>query len=140
MILELGVCLSLAASPAVPPRFIPTKSFTLAWTHSIEKIRWEENYTVKLDSDGNAILVPGKAYIKGSGAGMDPPPDAVRIDHGWYEYQPKTKPLTILRLTRSPYTDDYDWCMDGKCQTLSAFMPSDGDKTILQPCLMPDQP
>lgn len=138
MVLELGICLSLAASPSVPPRFIPVKSFTLAWTHSIEKTRWEENYSVRLDTKGKPVLIPGKAYIKGSGAGMDPPPDAVRIDHGWYEYQPKTGPLDILRLSRSPYTADYDWCVDGQCQVLSSIMPTDGDKTLLQPCLKPE--
>lgn len=138
MILELGVCLSLAAAPDVPPRFIPVQEFTLAWTHSIEKIRWEENYQISVDDTGKPKLIPGKAFIKGSGAGMDPPPDAVRLDTGWYEYQPKTKALDILRLTRSPYTADYDWCMHSKCQVLSSIMPTDGDVTLLKPCLMPD--
>lgn len=137
MILELGICLSLAASPSVPPRFIATNEFTLAWTHSIEKIRWEENYSVALNQAGLPKLIPAKAYIKGSGAGMDPPADAVHKANGWYEYQPKTKPLDILRLTRSPYTADYDWCMHGQCQVLSSIMPTDGDVTLLRPCLMP---
>lgn len=134
MLLEIGVCLSLAASPNIEPRFIPVQEFTLAWTHSIEKIRWLENYSVQLDTQNQPILIPGKAYIKGSGAGMDPPPDAKLLNNGWYEYQPKTKPLKVLRLTRSPYTDDYDWCVADKCQTLKSIMPTDGNITLLQPC------
>lgn len=40
MLGALGVCLNLAVPPQVPPRFVPTQAFTLAWTHSIEKISW----------------------------------------------------------------------------------------------------
>ncbi len=134
MIAGLGVCLSLAAAPAVPPRFVPVRQFTLAWTHSIEKIRWEEDYAVRLDADGRPVLVPGHARIRGSGAGMEPPPDAVPRPGGWYEYQPRTAPLHILRMTRSPYTADYDWCVAGRCEPLRAVMPTDGGVTLLRPC------
>lgn len=137
MLIELGACLSLAAAPQLPPRFIASHSFTLAWTHSIEKIRWEEDYTISLDTQGQPVIIPGKARIKGSGAGMDPPADATHLGNGWYQYQPHTAPLKVLRLTRSPYTADYDWCMNGKCQELKALMPTDGDVTLLEPCQMP---
>ncbi|HUH39283.1 MAG TPA: DUF1850 domain-containing protein [Castellaniella sp.] len=130
----LGVCLSLAASPAVPPRFVGVQAFTVAWTHSIEKIRWEEDYTVERNDTGQPVLVPGKARILGSGAGMEPPPDAVLRPDGWYEYQPHTAPLHILRMTRSPYTADYDWCVAGHCMPMRAVMPTDGGVTLLQPC------
>ena len=36
--------------------------FTLAWTHSIEKIRWEEDYRVTPSG-----LLLGEARVKGSG-------------------------------------------------------------------------
>ena len=137
MLGALGICLSLAAAPQVPPRFVPVRRFTLAWTHSIEKIRWEEDYRVQADTDGRAVLVPGRARILGSGAGMDPPPDAVHRRDGWYEYQPRPGPLQILRLTRSPYTPDYDWCVRGRCEPLTAIMPTDGDVTLLRPCRAP---
>ncbi|MGB3706006.1 MAG: DUF1850 domain-containing protein [Castellaniella sp.] len=134
MLGALGVCLTLAAAPGVPPRFVPVRAFTLAWTHSIEKIRWEEDYTVQADPDGRPRLVPGQARIRGSGAGMEPPPDAVLRRDGWYVYQPHTRPLDELRLTRSPYVADYDWCVDGRCEPLRAVMPTDGDVTLLRPC------
>ena len=41
----LGICLALAAAPAASI-FVPAERFTLAWTHSIEKVRWEEDYAV----------------------------------------------------------------------------------------------
>ncbi|MBN9403014.1 MAG: DUF1850 domain-containing protein, partial [Burkholderiales bacterium] len=47
MLDALGICLTLAAAPRVPPRFVPVQAFTLAWAHSIGKIRWEEDYTVR---------------------------------------------------------------------------------------------
>ncbi len=138
MLAELGVCLSLASNPSVAPVFLPIEKFTLAWTHSIEKIRWEEDYSITTDKSGKPLLVPGKARILGTGAGMEPPADAVLTKDGWYEYQPKTKPLTLLKLTRSPYTADYDWCVNGKCQILQSIMPTDGNVTLLKPCKAPD--
>ncbi|MBX3654204.1 MAG: DUF1850 domain-containing protein [Ramlibacter sp.] len=130
-----GVCLALAAAlaggPAPAPVFVPVQRFTLAWTHSIEKIRWEEDYAV--DRASSPRLRATAARIHGSGAGMEPPDDAV-LRNGWYEYTPTTPPLQVLRLTRSPYTADYDWCVGGRCQPLSRLLPSDGGVTLLWPC------
>jgi hypothetical protein len=44
-------------------------SFTLSWIHSIEKIRWEEDWRIEAGA-----LVVTEARIRGSGAGMEPPP------------------------------------------------------------------
>lgn len=131
----LGVCLSLASDPGASLAFIPTESFTLAWEHSIEKLRWEEDYLV-VHRKGQAQLQAGTARIQGSAAGMEPPPDAV-WRQGWYEYQPPRWPATPLRLTRSEFAADYEWCVDGVCQPLSALLPSDGNITLLAPCTKP---
>lgn len=137
-----GVCLALAAavagaSPASPAStvFIPVQRFTLAWTHSIEKIRWEEDYAVLQPSAAHAMprLQPLEARIQGSGAGMEPPPDAVWRD-GAYHYQPDTPPQTVLRLTRSGFTPDYDWCVGGQCQPLQQILPADGGVTLMWAC------
>lgn len=140
----LGACLALAAGlpaePAALPspgdarvRFEPVTRFTLAWTHSIEKTRWEEDYRVRRDARGRPLLVLVRARILGSGAGMEPPPDAV-LRHGWYEYRPASQPSGPLRLTRSRHTADYDWCAAGACVPLGRLLPSDGDVTLLWPC------
>lgn len=144
----LGVCLALAASLppgaefADPPasagtvtvRFVPQARFTLAWTHSIEKTRWEEDYRVRRGSDGAPRLELTVARIRGSGAGMEPPPGSV-LRGGWYSYAPAQQPSGPLRLTRSPHTADYDWCAQGRCQPLSDLLGSDGGVTLLWPCV-----
>jgi len=86
----LGICLTLmgalhtGATPPSGPVFLPGSAFTLAWTHSIEKVRWEEDYEV--------------------------------------------------RLTRSEFTADYDWCSAGRCQPLSNFIASSADVTRARAC------
>lgn len=131
----VGICLVLAAAPNITPRFVPVRNFTLAWVHSIEKVRWEEDYST--DFDGAPVLLAGQARIKGSAAGMEPPAEAV-LDNGWYTYQPDVRPAVPLRLTRSAYTPDYDWCTGDRCVPLSAIMPRDGGVTLLYPCLNPN--
>lgn len=135
----LGVCLALAAAgQTVEPVFVPVERFTLAWTHSIEKVRWEEDYALQLG------VIPGTppvlqaltARVHGSGAGMEPPPDAV-LRNGWYGYTPLTISPHGLRLTRSRFTADYDWCTNGRCVPLAHLLPSDGDITLLTPCTDP---
>lgn len=133
-----GVCMVLAAAPAVAPQFVPTDRFTLAWTHSIEKVRWEEDYRVvaATGSGHKAHLVAGSARVKGSAAGMEPP-DGSTLQDGWYHYMPQNTLVEPLRLTRSEYTPDYQWCVNGRCIPLSAIMPTDGDVTLLYACQAP---
>ena len=136
----LGVCLALLASgPSVHPVFVPATHFTLAWTHSIEKVRWEEDYAIEwsIESPRRPVLKALMARVRGSAAGMEPPDDAV-LRNGWYEYQPKTWSPQSLRLTRSVYTADYEWCTNGRCEPLGRWLRSDGDITLLTPCTAPN--
>jgi hypothetical protein len=130
----LGVCMALAAAlPGAVPTFVPTQSFTLAWMHSIEHVRWEEDYAVRPGPQGSVVLVALQSRIKGSAAGMEPPDDA-RWVNGWYAYTPREREPQALPLSRSPYTADFDWCMGGTCRPLSALLPSDGGETLVWPC------
>jgi hypothetical protein len=132
----LGICLALAATAGDPGAtvFVPTSRFTLAWTHSIEKVRWEEDYEVRSAGPSEpAVLAATQARVRGSAAGMEPGPDAVLRD-GWYHYRPEQGEHAELWLTRSPYTADYDLCIEGRCQPLSAWLPTDGWRTRLWPC------
>lgn len=97
---------------------LPLPAFTLAWTHSIEKVRWEEDY--RLDGD-RLVLV--EARIRGSGAGMEPPEGAVLRDGVWH-YRPALPPLPALTLRRSAYVADYDICSEGRCRPLGALVGS----------------
>lgn len=134
--MPLGVCLALASALAAPPVFVPVQAFTLAWTHSIEKIRWEEDYAIETGPGGAPVLRATGARIHGSGAGMEPPADAV-LRGGWYHYMPRTPVLPELWLTRSAYTADYDWCTAGRCQPLSKLLAPDGGVTRLWACAGP---
>jgi len=131
---SLGVCLSLAAALNAPVVFVPATHFTLAWTHSIEKVRWEEDYAVALDPHTQEpVLHATQARIKGSAAGMEPPADTL-LKNGWYTYTPTQTVVPELRLTRSEFTADYDWCVAGHCQPLSKFIVSDEGITGARAC------
>ncbi len=140
----LGVCLSLAhtlgSSPAPAPTatvFVPVTQFTLAWTHSIEKVRWEEDYAVEVNaSTGQPQLHAPRARIKGSAAGMEPPNDAV-LQGGWFHYTPALAYPPELRLTRSEFTPDYDWCSQGSCQSMSNLIASYSGITRAIACFNP---
>lgn len=127
-----ALCLALAAALGAAPVAIPTPGFTLAWNHSIEHQRWEEDYALT-----PAGLRPVRARVRGSGAGMEPGPDA-RLEGGWYVWEPVTAPLPELRLTRSRYTPDYELCLPGQpCASLSHWLPSDGGVTRAWSCEPP---
>lgn len=89
----IGLCLGLAGAVWAQ---LPTADFTLAWNHTIEKIRWEEDYRVTPSG-----LLLGEARVKGSGAGMEIPDDAELRDGAWH-YQRRMPPLQPLRVGRTP--------------------------------------
>ena len=132
----LGICLSLAAlsSPVV---WVPGEHFTLAWTHSVEKTRWEEDYTVQWRGEpAKPVLFATEARIRGSGAGMEPPPDAM-LHSGWWHYTPTVRQPTELPLMRSGFVPDFERCDAQGCQPLSHWLPSDGGVTLLRACERP---
>lgn len=103
-------------------------SFTLAWTHSVERVRWEEDWRI---ADG--LLVPVAARIKGSGAGMEPPEDAVLRD-GYWIYRPRLAPLAHLDLARSDSVADWQLCLDGACRSLGSYLPGPASTVTLRGC------
>lgn len=109
----IGLCLGLAG---VIWAQIDAAEFTLAWTHTIEKIRWEEDYTAT-----PAGLLLGQARIKGNGAGMEIPADAELRDGSWH-YRRQLPPLQPLRLGRALEAGDYELCIDGLCRSLSHWL------------------
>jgi hypothetical protein len=119
-----GLCLAAAGLALA----LPLQSFTLAWTHSIEKIRWEEDYRV---TDGRLRVV--EARILGTGAGMEPPPDAVLKDGVWH-YRPRIAPLERVRLARSGYVADYQLCAAGRCRPLGDIVGAQADTVDMYAC------
>lgn len=105
-------------------------SFTLAWMHSVEKIRWEEQWKI----EGNFLQVT-EASVRGSGAGMEPPPDALFKEGAWH-YTPHVSPLKAVRLSHSPYTKEYELCFDSRCMPLNDFFEDlpETDTIVLEAC------
>ncbi len=110
----IGACLLVAGVVAAR---IPDAAFTLRWTHSIEKILWEEDYEVR----GATLLMTGYR-VRGSGAGMEPGPDAVWRDGAWHTATRRSLPE--LSIVRSPYAPDYEWCARGRCRPLADWLGS----------------
>jgi len=111
-----GICLAAGLLVAT----LPLQEFTLAWTHSIEKIRWEEDYRIVGTRPPRLQLT--EARIRGSGAGMEPPDGAV-LKNGVWHYRPKLAPLERLQLSHSPYAAGYELCSAGSCRPLAAYLP-----------------
>lgn len=105
-------------------------SFTLAWMHSVEKIRWEEQWKI----EGNFLQVT-EASVRGSGAGMEQPSDALFKEGAWH-YTPHVSPLKAVRLSHSPYTKEYELCFDGRCTPLNDFFENlpETDTIVLEAC------
>lgn len=109
----MPLCLTAGAVTAA----LAVESFTLAWMHSIEKLRWEEDWRI----EGKALVID-EARIRGTGAGMEPPDGAVLKDGAWH-YRPRIPPQRQVRLAHSPYTADYEICIAGRCRPLAEHLP-----------------
>lgn len=96
---------------------LPLGEFTLAWTHSIEKIRWEEDW--RITPAGLRIV---EARIRGTGAGMEPPAGA-QLRNGVWHYRPPLGVQRSLTLARSAEVADYAFCVKGRCRPLSESIP-----------------
>jgi hypothetical protein len=118
-----GACLFIAGALRA---VIPAHDFTVAWVHSVARTQWEERYRV----DGNALRLV-EARIQGSGAGMDPPPDA-QFRNGWWTWRPSVGSLPALRLTLSSFTRDYDLCWSGRCQTLRSLAATPAATAVVE--------
>jgi hypothetical protein len=102
----------------------------LRWQHSIEKIDWEEDYILVGD-----WMYLSSAQVRGSGAGMEPPPDAFFAQGVWhYRPAPDMRWTRRLLLTRSEFARDYELCINGKCQSLSHWIPVSAGTTTAAQC------
>ncbi|MDQ2703810.1 MAG: DUF1850 domain-containing protein [Pseudomonadota bacterium] len=90
--------MSLCILAAGKVTILAVSAFTLSWTHSVEKTRWQEDWRVT-----PAGLEIAEARVKGSGAGMDPPENAVLKD-GWWIYAPNVGARPVVRLAASGAT------------------------------------
>lgn len=109
---------------------IAAQTFTLAWTHSVEKTGWEEDWRLV---SGENVLELETARIKGSGAGMEPPDDA-RLVGGWWQYHPRDRRLHELRLANNGgAAGAWRICSDGSCRELPSS-PGSAAEYVIRPC------
>jgi hypothetical protein len=118
------ICL-LAGSTMVP---LMAGAITLAWTHSVEKIVWEEDWR-----SGPAGLELVEARVRGSGAGMEPPPDA-KFANGVWSWKPNMLPQAEVIMRRSGATADWRVCISGQCRPMGAYVPPAADPIVMKAC------
>ena len=101
-------------------------SFTLEWTHSVEREEWRETWEVTEDHR----LHLTEAAVKGSGAGMEPGPGG-HFENGWWVWAPDLPPVPALTLAASGETPS-DWTLCGEdCTQLGA---TSGQPVQVAPC------
>jgi hypothetical protein len=118
----MSLCIAAAGKTTV----LAASFFTLSWTHSVEKTRWEEDW--KVTPAGLEIVA---ARVKGSGAGMEPPEGAVLRD-GWWTYVPDLPASPSLVLAASGATASaWRLCAGETCLDLGAEA---GEPVSLRAC------
>jgi len=98
---------------------IAVAAFTLAWTHTVERTRWEEDWQVLPEG-----LMLVEARVEATGAGMEPPPEA-RFDGRWWHWRPSGMVLPQLVLRRAPGAGDWRFCTHEGCQEIGSLLDSD---------------
>ncbi|MCB2135803.1 MAG: DUF1850 domain-containing protein [Rhodobacteraceae bacterium] len=104
-----GICLLAGALTL----HLTSPEFQLSWQHSVEKTGWRENWRVE-----RGLLRLEEAAVKGSGAGMDPGPDA-RLEGTWWVWTPDLAPVEELLLAASGATNGgWRLCAQDNCHDL----------------------
>ena len=121
----MSLCLAAGGKTAV----LAFSSFMLAWTHSVEKIEWQEDWRL---AAGGLELV--EARVKGSGAGMEPPENA-RFDGKWWHYTTDMPPVPQLVLARSGATaSDWRICLKDDCKSINTIIGPGKEPVTLSAC------
>lgn len=90
-------------------------SFTLSWTHSVERTEWHETWRV---AGGQLQVV--EARVEGPGAGIGLSEGAEMTPQGWV-FRPELPPLPRLVLAASGMTPSgWTLCTDSGCHALGA--------------------
>jgi len=104
---------------------LPTQDMTLIWTHTVERTGWEEDYS----ASAQGILIT-EARIEAIGAGMEPPPSAVR-EGRWWRYHPSLPRLPSVDLANSTFAGGYTICWDSRCRSLGSIIPQGEQVSIV---------
>ena len=119
-----GLCLAAAGLVVA----LNASEVTLSWRHSVEKIQWDEDWRLE-----KGQLVLKEARVRGSGAGMEPPPEAISLNGVW-RWKPALQPLPEVTLRRSGATADWRICIAGRCRPMNWLVPMEADPVVLRGC------
>lgn len=108
--------MSLCLASAVLALGLGVESFTLSWTHSVEKTEWIERWRVE-----GATLVLDEARVRGSGAGMEPPDGAHLVD-GWWIYQAPRRVSGLLLAASGATGRGWQLCTAVGCRDLERWL------------------
>jgi hypothetical protein len=123
---RMSLCIAAAGKTVA----LAVAAFTLSWTHSVERTRWEEDW--RITPNGLEIV---EARVEGSGAGMEPGEGAV-LDDGWWVFAPELPPQREIVLAASGATGaGWKLCAARTCRDIGA-MP--GEPVTLAPCAAED--
>lgn len=117
----MTACLSVGAAVL----HLALGSFTLHWTHSVEHVAWQEDWSV----DGDVLRLD-QSRLKGSGAGMEPGPDAVLQDGWWVSAGDLQVPALMLAASGAT-GEGWTLCADGRCRVIGA---DPGAPILVAPC------
>ena len=120
----LALCLTSVGSQYAPlsahiPFAREARTFSLEWTHSIEKTQWFEHWEVVAAPQPHLRLL--RARIEASGAGMEIPDNAI-FRNGGYEY-PVNQDLPSVTLSHSPFAAQAALCVGKRCRPLADWLP-----------------
>jgi hypothetical protein len=122
--------LSLCLTSVGVVKTLSIAAFTLAWTHSVEKVEWQEDW--RIAAQGLELV---QARVKGSGAGMEPPSEARLVD-GWFQWNPARAAMPEVVLGNSGAAGEWRLCSEGGCRTLSEIFghPVGANATTMRAC------
>lgn len=113
--LAVGATLLTLAAPA----------FTLSWTHSVERVDWQEDWRV----DGASLFLE-HARVRGSGAGMEPGEGAV-LSEGWWEWSANLRVPSLTLAASGATGKGWRLCSGEECLEIGADA---GAPVTLAPC------
>ncbi len=108
----MSLCIPAAGKVTV----LAVSAFTLSWSHSVEKTRWEEDWRVDARRAGDR-----RGAREGSGAGMEPPQGALcsRMVGGFTGRQIGARPMVALAASGATGAG-WTLCSDQACMELGA--------------------
>ncbi len=122
----VDICITLALSSSV--LLALPSPLTLAFEHSVEKTRIEEDYERHGDT-----LVLTEVRTRGPAAGIEPPAHA-RFADGWWRYRPALGPLPRSLFANTLQPNGYEVCLAGRCTRLSEHIGDEQRLLVMAPC------